>query len=98
MCYCTPTIRTLCCGEKCHALLPPKATCPWHPRIRVETVSETELLQLLRETYQRVPENRKGITSIVDFDPAGNTYEFTEYEWSKKVREILKIIYEPTGL
>lgn len=31
MCYCTPSIRTPCCGEKCHDFLGPEAApCPWH--------------------------------------------------------------------
>jgi hypothetical protein len=31
MCYCTPEIKTPCCGEKCHAFLGEQAApCPWH--------------------------------------------------------------------
>lgn len=67
-----------------------------------ETMSDKftilEVIQLLRECYGRVPENRKGTTRCVDYDPAGSTYEFTEHEWSKKTRELLGIEYEPTGI
>lgn len=57
-----------------------------------------ELKKLLREAYNRVPEHRKGETKIVEYDSAGNTYEFTEYGWSKRVREIFDIVWEPTGI
>lgn len=57
-----------------------------------------ELLELLREAYNRVPEDRKGTTKLVDFDPAGSTYEFHESTWSKRTRELLGITWEPTGL
>jgi hypothetical protein len=56
------------------------------------------LLRLLRECYSRIPSNRLGKTRCIDPDPAGSTYEFTEYEWSKEVRQILGITYEPDGI
>lgn len=59
---------------------------------------QVELISLLREAYTRIPSNRLGKTECVDYDPAGSTYEFTEFEWSKRIREILAIQYEPTGL
>ena len=53
---------------------------------------------LLKECYSRIPPSRLGKTIMVDYDPAGSTYEFTEFEWSKRVREILGIKYEPDGV
>jgi len=57
-----------------------------------------ELISLLREAYSRVPEARLGTTRCVDYDPAGSTYEFTEADWSRRTREILRIVFEPTGI
>lgn len=62
------------------------------------TDDPAELKTLLKEAYNRLPENRKGRTRAVDNDPAGSTYEFTEYEWSKRIREILNIVWEPSGI
>ena len=59
---------------------------------------ENELLGLLHEAYRRVPDRSKGRTVCVDPDPAGGTYEFTEHDWSKRIRELLGITYEPTGV
>lgn len=61
-------------------------------------MSEPELLTLLRKCYAAVPDSRKGSTKIIDYDPAGSTYEFTEHEWSKKIRLILDIKHEPLGV
>lgn len=61
-------------------------------------MTEEELKLLLRECYSRIPSARLGVTKLVDYDPAGSTYEFTEYDWSIKVREILGIKYEPSGI
>lgn len=57
-----------------------------------------ELKDLLSKCYGKLPSARLGQTSLVDFDPAGSTYSFEEYDWSKRVREILNIKYEPTGI
>lgn len=57
-----------------------------------------EFKELLKSAYSKIPEDRKGITRCIDYDPAGSTYEFTEYPWSKRIREILKIEYEPSGI
>lgn len=57
-----------------------------------------ELKQLLKDCYGRISSNRLEKTKLVDHDPAGSTYEFTEFEWSKRVREILGYDYEPTGI
>ena len=59
---------------------------------------DEEVLNLLREVYRCVPENRLGTSKCVDYDPAGSTYEFNEHEWSRRVRELLGIKYEPTGI
>lgn len=60
--------------------------------------SEHELVNLLRHAYRSIPEDRKGRSRCIDYDPAGSTYEFTEYEWSVRSREILGIMHEPTGI
>ena len=57
----------------------------------------TELYEFLSETYRRIPERQLGRMVCVQYDPAGSEYEFTEYEWSKRVREILGIDIEPQG-
>ena len=57
-----------------------------------------ELLELLREAYRRIPQDRLGKAICIDYDPAGSTYEFEEYEWSKEIRKLLNITFEPTGI
>lgn len=57
----------------------------------------TELERLLREAYRRVPSRSLGSTRCTEVDPAGNTYEFTEYPWSVRIRQILGIDSEPQG-
>jgi len=64
----------------------------------MDTYEISELKALLKECYSRVPEARKGRERVIDYDPAGSTYEFTEYEWSKRAREILGITWEPNGI
>lgn len=60
---------------------------------------EVERLRgLLRETYSRVPEPRKGTMRCTNFDPAGSDYEFTESQWSVDARKALGIKWEPTGI
>lgn len=63
-----------------------------------QTVGAQELLDLLRTAYGRVPAQAKGRSRCVDYDPAGSTYEFTEHEWSARIRAILGIKHEPTGI
>ena len=57
-----------------------------------------ELRDLLKQSYAVADRRRLGITKCVQYDPAGSTYEFTEHEWSKRIREILGITHEPTGI
>lgn len=57
-----------------------------------------KLKALLKQAYSRIPERAKGSTRAIDIDPAGNTYEFIEHEWSKEIRAVLGIDYEPTGV
>ena len=58
----------------------------------------TAITELLRLAYGCIESKRLGRTRCTDIDPAGNTYEFTEHEWSIKARAILGITYEPTGI
>jgi hypothetical protein len=63
-----------------------------------EPNTREELLELLKAAYANVPDSRKGLRRCVEYDPAGSTYEFTEYEWSKRIRAILGFRHEPTGV
>lgn len=67
------------------------------PSWKCETTKE-ELVSLLREAYSRVPVRRVGKECLISFDPVGRTYEFTEDEWSKRVRKILGIKHKPSGV
>lgn len=57
-----------------------------------------QLRGLLTRAYRSLPEDRKGRTRCIDPDPAGSTYEFTEYDWSREIRALLGFRYEPTGI
>lgn len=50
MCYCTPTIRTPCCGEKCHALRAEvgETSCPWHKSWTATPMSPTIMEAVLK--------------------------------------------------
>lgn len=61
-------------------------------------IDNKELIELLKECYNRIPRTDLGKSACIDYDPAGSTYSFTEYEWSIRVREILGYKYEPSGV
>jgi len=61
-------------------------------------VSKEELIELLKWAYGRIPSKRLGESKLIDYDPAGSTYEFTEFEQSKKIRELLGYKHEPSGI
>lgn len=54
-----------------------------------------ELKELLKTCYNRIVGERKYNRKTVEVDPAGCTYEYTELEWSIRIREILGYIDEP---
>lgn len=64
----------------------------------VSLPSTTELIELLRRAYGAVPTKRLGQSRCIEFDPAGSTYEFTEHDWSKRIREILGYEHGPSGI